>query len=249
MHCIFKVSVIVAASIISQAGLADSSYKNEIPDFLQTDVSGITSGNGQQYCAPVAVSNSIVWLHKNDISQLEIINKLASRQYMNTSLINGTGTTGVLRGVERISSELFGTYKELKYEGWRKHPASYSSGVRVPDIEKIKSYISKKSAAWINIGWYAYEANKNEYRRIGGHWVTLVGSADGQLILHDPAPRAGKSFSNEIVEYSILKNGMLVGGKVGLPTPARGYIRLGRGMHVNSRADFAIVDGVVYFTI
>ena len=97
-------------------------YINDIPDYTQTDVKGKKSGNGLQYCAPVSVSNSLVWLTKSKHNQLELIHKLASKEYMNTSLINGTGTTGVLRGVDKISKQLFGKYKELKYEGWRQHP-------------------------------------------------------------------------------------------------------------------------------
>jgi hypothetical protein len=40
-----------------------------------------------------------------------------------------------------------------------------------------------------------------------------------------------------------------VGDKSGLPTPAKGYFSLGRGMHKKSNADFAIVDGAVVFEI
>jgi hypothetical protein len=94
--------------ICSPACFSGTAYVNEIPDFTQTNVKGSSSGKGQQYCAPVAVSNSIIWLSHNGNEQLNLIHKLASKPYMNTSLKNGTGTTGVLRGVEKISKELFG---------------------------------------------------------------------------------------------------------------------------------------------
>jgi len=242
-----KKVVFTIAITYSHACFSGSSYISQIPDFTQTDVQGEASGNGQQYFAPVAVSNSILWLSNDGGQQLDLIKKLASKKYMNTSLKNGTGTTGVLRGVDRIAEELFGSYSELEYEGWRKHPKSYSSGVKVPDIEKIKSYITRNSVAWDNVGWYKYNRSRNEYQRFGGHWVTLVGSKKNQLIFHDPAPRAGKRFSNEFVDFTTIKNGTLVGRKSGLPTPAKGYITLGKGMHVKSKADTAIIDGVVYF--
>ena len=79
--------------------------------------------------------------------------------------------------------------------------------------------------------------------------MTLTGSNNGQLVLHDPAPRAGKSFANEFVSFSILKNGTLVGKKSGLPFPAKGLISLDRGMHKKKGADFAIIDGVVYLEL
>ncbi|MFK8028815.1 MAG: hypothetical protein AB8G18_01130 [Gammaproteobacteria bacterium] len=244
-----KLSVFVFSLVLFQAGASEMPFIHDIPDFTQTHVIGKSRGNGQQYCAPTAVSNSLVWMSGGEISQLALIKKLASKRYMNTSLKNGTGTTGVLRGVERISEELFGRYKELTYEGWRVHPKSYSSGLKRPDIAKMKSYISAKSTAWINVGWYKYNKKNDEYQRIGGHWVTLVGAKGNQLILHDPAPRAGQTFSNEFVTFSEVKTGTLTGEKTGLPADARGYYSLGKGMHIKSRADVALIDGVVYFKI
>jgi len=240
--------IVVAVTILfSQACFSGSSYISEIPDFTQTDVQGEASGNGQQYCAPVAVSNSILWLSNDGSRQLDLIKKLASKKYMNTSLKNGTGTTGVLRGVDKIAEEFFGSYSGLEYEGWRKHLKEYSSGVKVPDINKIKSFITRNSAAWVNVGWYTHNRRSNEYQRIGGHWVTLVGAKKNQLIFHDPSPRAGQRFSNEFVDFTTIKNGTLVGRKSGLPTPAKGYISLGNGMHIKAKANTAIIDGVVYF--
>lgn len=246
---LMKKIVFVLLILFPLTSLSEQSLINDIPDFTQTNVKGASSGNGQQYCAPVAVSNSLVWLSNNQHRQLEFINTLASKSYMNTSLKNGTGTTGVLRGVDKLSVELFGGYKELVYEGWRKHPQHFSQGVKIPDIERLKTYITKKSAAWINVGWYRYRKQSNEYQRIGGHWVTLVGVEADHLIIHDPAPRAGRDFENEYVKYSVIENGTMTGNKAGLPVEAEGYISLGDGMHIRRKADFAIVDGVVYFKI
>ncbi len=244
-----KIPGLIIVLALSPLCFAGTSYINEIPDFTQTDIRGNKSGNGQQYCGPVAVSNSIIWLNKNKGDQIQLIHKLASKDYMNTSLKNGTGTSGIIRGVEKITGELFDGYKILEYEGWRKHPEKNSSGVKIPSINRIKSAVTRNSTAWINVGWYLYNKKNNEYNRIGGHWVTLVGSKYKQLILHDPAPRAGKTFSNEYVEYSILKSGTLVGKKWGLPFSAQGFVSLGKGMHKKKGADFAIVDGVVYLEI
>ncbi|MCG7991227.1 MAG: peptidase C39 family protein [Candidatus Thiodiazotropha lotti] len=231
------------------ACLADLAYINQIPDFTQTDVAFSGSGNGQQFCAPVAVSNSIVLLSGNTQAQIDLIALLASSEYMNTSLKNGTGTTGVLRGVNRIAEELFGGYSKLEYQGWRKHPAKYSTGIVRPEITKLKNAISSRSAAWLNVGWYRYEKARDQYRRIGGHWVTLVGADNEHLVIHDPSPRAGRVFSNEFVEYRTIDSGMLVGDKKGLPVEAKGYLMLGKGFHLKRGTDFAIVDGAVFFRL
>ncbi|MCG8009723.1 MAG: peptidase C39 family protein [Candidatus Thiodiazotropha lotti] len=240
---------IILLCLYPLAGLADLAYINQIPDFTQTDVTYSGSGNGHQFCAPVAVSNSFVLLSGRAQEQNEMIALLASSEYMNTSLKNGTGTTGVLRGVDKIAKELFGGYSKLEYQGWRKHASKYSTGILRPEINKLKNAISNRSAAWLNVGWYRYDKTRNEYRRLGGHWVTLVGADAEHLVIHDPAPRAGRGFSNEFVEYQTINSGMLVGGKEGLPVEAEGYLVLGRGFHLKSGADFAIVDGAVYFRL
>jgi hypothetical protein len=221
--------VLIAISILSHAAHSNSAYINEIPDFTQTDVRGENNGNGQQYCAPVAVSNSLMWLSQKQTGQLQLIEKLASSQYMNTRLKNGTGTTGVLNGVNKIAVELFGGYASLEYQGWRKHPGRYSTGVRVPKLDWLARGISKKSAVWLNVGWYRFDHDKNEYRRFGGHWVALVAVENNMLLLHDPAPRAGQSFSNDYVRITEIRDGILVGNKSGLPTSAKGYSRWGGG--------------------
>ncbi|WP_199609588.1 hypothetical protein [Flocculibacter collagenilyticus] len=244
-----KKLLLIAGCFIQSICFANTLYINEIPDFTQTNIIGGHSGNGQQYCAPVSVSNSLVWLKGAKDKQEALIHKLASKAYMNTSLKNGTGTSGVLKGVAKISNELFGGYKKLEYEGWRKHPKKYSLGIKQPNIDKIQSFITNKSAAWINVGWYKYNGKRNEYMRIGGHWVSLVGSTSEQLILHDPAPRAGSTFSNEYVSYSKISNGLLTGKKHGLPVSAKGFIKLNNGMHKKQSADAAIIDGVIYFSI
>jgi hypothetical protein len=135
--------VLIAISMLSHAVHGDSAYINEIPDFTQTDVRGEKNGNGQQYCAPVAVSNSLMWLDQKQTGQLQLIEKLASRRYMNTSLKNGTGTTGVLNGVDKIAVEFFGGYSSLEYQGWRKHPGRFSTGVKVPELDWLERGISK----------------------------------------------------------------------------------------------------------
>ncbi len=234
--------------VLPQIVYGNSAYINEIPDFTQTDVRGNNSGNGQQYCAPVAVSNSLMWLSKKSTGQLQLIKKLASKKYMNTGM-RGTGTTGVLNGVNKIAVELFGGYSKLEYQGWRKHPEKYSRGVKIPEISWLAKGISKESAVWLNVGWYRFNKLEKEYSRIGGYWVTLVGIEKNTLIIHDPALKAGKSFSNEYVQISKIFDGYLWGDELGLPTHAKGYFILGKGMHIKPKADVAILDGAIVFRL
>ena len=237
--------LVIVSVFLSSTSHATTNYANQIPDFTQTDLQGSHIGDGQQFCGPVAVSNSIVWLSNFKGEQVKLIEKLASPGYMNTSLQNGTGTAGLMNGIDRIARELFKSYKRLEYQGWRKHPKRFSSAIKTPQLEWIKNGISSDSSVWLNIGWYKYDNWQKKYERIGGHWVTVVGHDRDVLVLHDPSPRAGKAFSNEYVQVHRLSSGTLTGKKAGLPISATGFYSLDEGMHLKSGADLAIIDGAV----
>ncbi len=180
-------------------------------------------------------------------SQADLVKALASRRYMNTDVSRGTKTTNLLNGVHAIAIDMFGAYQSLAYQGWKPHPARYSSGITTPDIDWITQGIANDSSVWLNVGWYKHDREADLYYRVGGHWVTLVGYDDNVLIIHDPAPRAGLTFANEFVHVSAIKSGILTGSIAGLPRPASGYLLLGKGMHIKSGADVAIIDGAVRF--
>jgi hypothetical protein len=236
---------VMLPSLLVAAG--NTAYINEIPDFTQSRITGWQYGHGSEYCAPVAVSNSLMWMTDLSSEQADLAKLLASGRYMNTDIWKGTTTTKLLRGVDAIARDLLGGYVSLEYQGWKKHPVQFSTGTKVPDIHWITDGISKDSAVWLNVGWYQYDRVNDIYHRVGGHWVTLVGYDDSILIIHDPAPRAGQSFANEHVYTARIGSGILTGRLSGLPRPARGYLLLGKGMHLKSIADVAIVDGAVRF--
>lgn len=223
----------------------EPTFNADIPDLTQTRVAGRTHGDGQMYCAPVAVSNSLAWLlDEND--QISVAKKLASQSYMNTSLKNGTGTVGVLRGVAKYLGSKGIQPSSLLYQGWRKHLKQYRSGEKQPQIRFIKHHVGRKRAAWINIGWYRKEGRN--YRRVGGHWVTLVGHSKTEahsFYLNDPSPRSGMSPNTNKVLVAPIRSGKMIGKKTGLPVVANGYFQITSGLNLPGKADVAIIDGVV----
>lgn len=130
-----------------------------------------------------------------------------------------------------------------------KTPSRFLSASKIPQLKWVKNGISGNSAVWLNIGWYKYDSIQDEYQDeyqiVGGHWVTVVGHHQDTLVLHDPSPRAGKTFSNEYVRVQRLSSGTLTGQKAGLPISAKEFHILNEGMHIKSNADYAIVDGAV----
>jgi len=237
----------------------------QIPDLTQTDPNGGLPGGGIFYCAPVAVSNSMVWFADNgferlmpDITdrkkaQFEIARRLGSKRYMDTSLKTGSDADGVLKGVSRylISSG----YKNfsLEYQGWCRHPRFFSTRVKIPQIDWIKRGLRGDSAVWLNAGWYRYLPAGNQYYRFGEHWLTLAGYGvdrsgrgdDNVLIVHDPAPRAGTEQRHNFIRLQPITSGRLVGKAEGLGRSAVGYYMLAGDMRRHRRADFAILDGAV----
>jgi C-terminal processing protease CtpA/Prc len=231
----------------------------------QTDKKANFPGGGSQFCCLVSIANSLMRLDSNGFQnlvensgspfddQVKLVKLLSSKRYMDTSLTNGTGTTKLMRGVKKYIQDRGYEIAQLEYEGWRKHPQEMQTRFPVPRLSWIKEGILGNGAAWLNAGWYKYNSSKDEYIRIAGHWVTLVGYGKDKngklnqncLILHDPSPRAGKTFSNEYAIVDKIDTGTLVGKWVGLPRSAVGYYKLGGGMHIKNEADVAIIDGAI----
>ena len=262
--CVFLYSIIYAVPASDQPTYYIEKT-HSIPDLLQTDKRAELPGGGTQYCGPVAVGNSLMWLDFNGFpslvensgskfhDQIKLVKLLGSKGYMDTSLKNGTGTTKLMRGLRKYVQDRGYGIEQLEYQGWRKHPKEMKTKSSIPQLSWIKHGILGNGAVWLNVGWYKHNPSKDEYTRIGGHWVTLVGFGKDErgksnrnlLILHDPSSRAGKTFKNEYAIVNKIHSGALVGKKFGLPRKAAGYYKLGGGMHIKKKADVAIIDGAI----
>ncbi|MFY0611738.1 MAG: C39 family peptidase [Hyphomicrobiaceae bacterium] len=248
-------SIAAATSVLlTGAGEAPRLGKNaefidDIPDVTQTAARGPAYGDGQQFCAPAAAANSLSWLAGSGDAEA-LMRKLSSNEFMNTSLKNGTGASGFLRGVGRYARATFGSYKRLELRGWRSLKGNLKNlrGSETITPEWLAKGVGRKSTVWMNIGWYKYRKSTNAYWRIGGHWVTLVGydfTKSTQLIIHDPAPRAGAGFKNHFLVISTVDSGTLQGRKQRLPRPAVGSIRIERGLHIKPGATVALIDAAI----
>jgi C-terminal processing protease CtpA/Prc len=235
-----------------------------VPDLMQTDERADFPGGGADYCCLVAIANSLIWLDSNGFPNLvensgnqfddevKLAKLLGSKAYMNTRLGVGTGTANIIRGLKKYLYERGYEVNQLEYQGWRNHSEEIKKHP-LPQLDWIKRGILDKGLVWLNVGWYKYDPSKEEYERIAGHWVTLVGYGKDEngrldsniLILHDPSPRAGHDFSNEYASAVRINRGSLVGKETGLPRSAVGYYKLGGGMHIKKETDTAIIDGVI----
>lgn len=225
-----------------------------IPDYTQTDPAyGGFPGGGTQYCAPVSVSNSLMWLSDNGFpnlipqsgdrqrDQFDVAYLLGSSVYMNTSLISGTGANNLCIGLKQYILDKGYTYNRLEVRGWRYIYQEFDTGEDIPNLHWVKLGIQGNGSVWLNVGFYTYDSVTDKYSRIGGHWITLVGYDQDYLIAHDPATPVG----NEYILPVCINSGTLEGSYTGLPRSAVGFYKMTDGMNIGSTADFGILDAVV----
>lgn len=243
LKCAFFLVSLLSLSNCSESD-RDLKFIDSIPDYTQTRILGLASGDGQMYCAPVAVSNTLAWLTGNIKGQHKLAVKLASKKYMATSLKSGTGTVGVTNGISTYFSA--SKIKSLQYQGWRKHDAQYWGGSKIPTKGFIRSYIGEKKGAWINLGWY--KKYNGSLKRIGGHWVTLTGydfEVASKLYINDPSLRSGNEPMSHALNIQQLDKIKLTGKKHGLPRNGEGHWQVVDGLIANPKADVTLIDGIV----
>ncbi|MEM5785870.1 MAG: hypothetical protein AAGU11_01050 [Syntrophobacteraceae bacterium] len=240
-----------------------------IPDITQTDPKARFPHGGVHLCGPCAVSNSLMWLGENGYeklvprsdyrysAQVDLVNLLASDRYMGTTLEMGTSPAAILYGIEKYVRDCGYVINDLSYEGWRKVPERFHTGVKNPRPDWIRSgFLPAGSAMFLNFGWYRFYPERNEYKRVSGHWVTLAGfgidrhgnEAPGVLIVHDPGNRPGSEFSNEFVRLEKIRSGTLIAGS-GAAHDAAGLFRLSGTMPIHNEADLGILDGAIRLEI
>lgn len=180
---------------------------DDLPDLCQRDRRARLPGGGRGYCAPVAVSNSLMWLAAHGYPELlpgirgrrmtqgQLAGLLGRSKYMDTSIKRGTSPGELIRGVTRFLKERAVIFSYLGYQGWRRVPKAFDTGIDVPELDWMKAGLLDDGAVWLNLGWYKLDPETGAYTRTGGHWVTLAGygqAPDGKkdplfLVVHDPA--------------------------------------------------------------
>lgn len=228
-----------------------------MPDLSQADPRGELPENGNMYCGPVAVSNSMMALFGEDLkwegtTQHDVVRTLASVGYMNTHRRHGTHLNQFLRGVARFVEERGVEDFAVRFQGYLPHERRYGPPLQRPQLPWIRHHLATGGAAWLCVGWYTYDGETKEYTRNGSHWVTVAGygmDEDGKedpdiLIVHDPAPSTGRRPQREYVRLVRLTEGTIVGAREDQKLRAAGIYRLAGGMHLHPDAEVALLDGV-----
>lgn len=187
LACVALLSLLLACPAVENPPLADVALEG-VPNLSQHGPQFDAQHASDQLCAPIAAANSLIWLEGRQAdqrAQIALVNTLAHYSYMATSPNAGTGPTGVLKGVEKYLLQTTRPEHTLEHAGWRSVPDRYRADSSV-SLRWLHEGLNRTSAVWLNLGWYEQRL-PGVYRRLGGHWVTLVGIRDGRLVLHDPA--------------------------------------------------------------
>ena len=188
-------SVLALASILPLSS-GQTNKKPQMPDFFQTHEE--LKSFGGKACAPVAVSNILVYLDTNGFpnmlkaelpneeDQLELIKLLGSKEYMATASY-GTNPPTVMKGLEKYVKE--NGYKiKIQYRGFE--GGDYLIDKEPPSPKWLKSESDKGSHAVMRFGYYLPDdKNKELLIRRAGHYVTVVEcKTDNEIYIHDPSP-------------------------------------------------------------
>ena len=229
---------------------------DSIPDYYQRDGSfGGFPRKGSLYCGPVSISNTLLYYGLNGYhgiinrsgdpkkDQYNLIKKLGSSRYVNTGS-HGSSPSDMVSGLKLFLSDHGYDSAKIHYYGFRTVPHEFGTGISVPDLNIARKALIENKAVWFNIGWYSFSRSRNEYRRNGGHWVSLVGYGhNGKendpdvLIIHDPDTRWR---FNDYLKLEGIKSGTLTGQIKGLPRDAAGFYRFR-----SSNGKYGIIGGMV----
>ena len=232
-----------------------------MPDLCQTDEAfGRLPYGGRSWCGPTAFANVLVALDRGGLDRLipgdvgskeqlfSLLEELGGPRYLKTTK-SGTGPITAMRGITRFLGDR-GYEAAVQWKGWR-NGGEYSLGELVDEPWLIEG-VGGASNLVVNVGWYTRNSDANVYRRVGGHYMTVVGyrRTGDQItwLVQDPAPRSGPGKITHDVRLVKIESGTLAPGQNRQPRPAAGHFLL-KGIVVKRIADVGILDGAIRLTV
>ena len=248
-----------------QAASYDTSRMDQFPDFAQTDPALGLPGGGTHYCVPVATANALVWYARErgytdllPVKGMSLTEKVATvarqlgeSRYMSTAPKGGTSHVKFMQGLSSYITDA-GYSSKITYRGRWRMPKKYGRvEVGAPDIYSIQNRFSSGSAVFLSIGYYKEGVRPGELKRIGGHFVTVVGygvdkngNVDRDMVvLHDPGDRASPDVKKRYLRLEELRHGRFVNRR-GDESDAGRHLKIVDGMNLR-RGIVGVIDAVV----
>lgn len=226
------------------------------PDLCQTDpLFAHLPEAGRNLCGPTAFVNILLSLEggpwqailppeADEVHKARVLLELLTDRYLHMTP-QGISPIAAMNGIDRFLEE-HGVERQIEWRGWR-YGGRFASG-RTVDVAWLCESVLGDSWALLNVGWYRIGSTPVEFRRFGGHWVTLVGyrqTAEGLVLLvHDPARRSGPGKVTHEVRLERIDDGELAPWGDYRAQSARGLYRL-VGLVLHPQADCALLDGAI----
>jgi len=257
--------VIIVFSGPSQAATYDTSRMDQFPDFAQTDPALGLPGGGTHYCVPVATANALVWYAKErgytdllpvrGLSLTEkvstVARQLGDNKYMSTAPKGGTSHVKFMKGLSSYITDA-GYSSKITYRGRWQMPKKYGRvEIGAPDIYSIQDKFTSGSAVFLSVGFYREGQRPGELKRIGGHFVTVVGfgvDARGNVdrdmvVLHDPGDRRSPDVKKRYLRLEQMRRHRFI-SRNGDESDARDHLKITDGMRLR-RGVIGVIDAVV----
>lgn len=257
--------VFVLLSGPAQAASYDTTRMDQFPDFSQTDPALGLPGGGTHYCVPVATANALVWYAKErgytDLLPVKgmsltekvstVARQLGESRYMSTAPKGGTSHVKFMKGLSGYISDA-GYSSKITYRGRWNMPKKFGKiEVGAPDIYSIQDKFAAGSAVFLSIGYYKEGDRPGELKRIGGHFVTVVGygvdkngSVDRDMVvLHDPGDRRSPNVKKRYLRLEAMRQGRFVNRR-GDESNAGEHLKIVEGMNLR-RSIVGVIDAVV----
>jgi hypothetical protein len=170
---------------------------------------------------------------------------------MSTAPKGGTSQVKFMQGLSSYITDA-GYSSKITYRGRWKMPKKFGRiEVGAPDIYTIQEKFSGGSAVFLSIGYYKEGDRSGELKRIGGHFVTVVGfgvdkngNVDRDMVvLHDPGDRRSPDVKKRYLRLEEIRNGRFVNRR-GQESEAREHLKIVGGMNLR-RGIVGVIDAVV----
>lgn len=240
--------------------------KEQTNTFWQLDSEAGFDGDGSNFCAPVAVSNGLIYLAKargmtglvdgtDRYTQIALIKKLA--EHMETDPEIGTNPSKILYGLDEYVQSKGFSLDRLEIAGWRRIDADHKGYLisGKPDMQWLRKAANDPDAVVIlNNGWYR-DDGEGGYIRKGGHFVIAVGAGPGvsEFQVHNPAIESATQKENTSVTLTAISGSLIVDATSNGVEELElgGYFKMeGPGLPFrSSKAAFAALDFVIVFKV
>lgn len=263
-HSLLSATISLLLFVLRASVFAAGNKSEQTPSFWQRDPEAEFENEGRNHCAPVAISDGLIYLATtrgfDDLvdgadhdSQIALITNLAEE--MANDPTEGTNPDKILTGLRTYANEHGYSFERLELATWRGVGASnkkYKIGTK-PSLSWMSAAAEDPDTVEVlNFGWYKQGAD-GTYARHSGHWVNVVGTGSDtlQFDIHNPLLQSEKQETDTRITLTPVDDDFSVANSNGGDSQMVGYYQgEGPGLPFNKQSvSAAVLDSVIVFKL